>query len=325
MSIVCTNYNKGQWIRDALDGFLIQKTNFSYEIIIIDDKSTDESVDIIKEYATKHQNKIRAFYNKKNLGITKTWKKACKEARGKYIARCDGDDYWIDEMKLQKQVNILEKNNDSLWVNSDFNTINECGEVINYSSFESEYIKMSSNYTDVLVSKGFTMASTWLVDAALMQEVNDIIDIKTSDDTFDIQLELFAHTKLSYLPEATTIYRVNQGSDSRPKDIDKVVARNKKLLQTQLHYLKKYPDRIDYQEALTQLMQQTAEMHNVIESLNNAVAEREILLADRAQFIDDQGSIIKQQEHIIRDIQESKAYKIIDSMSRIKHKMKEGE
>ena len=113
VSIVCTNYNKGPWIVDAIESFLRQKTNFVYEIIIIDDKSTDNSPEIIKKYAEEHSDKIRAIFNRKNLGITKTWKKVCRQANGKYIARCDGDDYWIDNYKLQKQVDALRKNRKS--------------------------------------------------------------------------------------------------------------------------------------------------------------------------------------------------------------------
>ncbi|MCA9348508.1 glycosyltransferase, partial [Candidatus Saccharibacteria bacterium] len=154
VSIVCTNYNKGKWIAEAIDSFLIQDCSFSYEILLIDDASTDESKGIIKDYAEKYPKIIRAFYNKKNLGITKTWIKICKEARGKYIARCDGDDYWIDEHKLQKQVNLLESSADSQWCCTDYDVVTGDKDVIQKNAVESGFINRPKSYAEQLVTKG---------------------------------------------------------------------------------------------------------------------------------------------------------------------------
>lgn len=77
VSVICTNYNKGSWIGDAIESFLSQECDFDYEILIIDDASSDISRKIIKDYAKKYPEIIRAYYNEKNLGITKTWIKIC--------------------------------------------------------------------------------------------------------------------------------------------------------------------------------------------------------------------------------------------------------
>ena len=79
VSIICTNYNKGDWVREAIDSFLNQETNFDFEIIIIDDASTDHSYEIIQEYQNKFPEKVRTFRNEVNLGITKTWQKKFAE------------------------------------------------------------------------------------------------------------------------------------------------------------------------------------------------------------------------------------------------------
>src|SRR5690606_23259635 len=100
-----------------------------------------------------------------------------------------------------------------------------------------------------LVTKGFTMSSTWLVDTKLMQEINATIDGLAVDDTFNIQLELFNRTKLTYLPESMVAYRLNEGSDSHPIEMDKIVQRSEKLLKTQLEYIDKYKD-VGYGEML---------------------------------------------------------------------------
>lgn len=112
VSICCTTYNHEKFIRQAIDSFLMQKTNFKYEIIIHDDASTDGTVNIIKEYAKKYPNIIKPIYEKENqyskgknpIDI------AFKASKGKYIALCEGDDYWCDENKIQKQFDLMQNN-----------------------------------------------------------------------------------------------------------------------------------------------------------------------------------------------------------------------
>lgn len=123
VSIICTNYNKGPWISEALDSFLAQQTSFDVEIIVIDDASTDHSRQILMDYQASFPDRIRLIVNEVNLGIARTWVKACLEAKGQYIARCDGDDYWTDTLKLQKQVDLLDSSPDSKWSNTDFDFV----------------------------------------------------------------------------------------------------------------------------------------------------------------------------------------------------------
>lgn len=113
VSVCCITYNQAQYIKDALDGFLMQKTHFRYEIIIHDDASTDGTVDIIKEYAEKYPDIIKPIFEKENQyskGIKRILNINFAVANGKYIALCEGDDYWTDENKLQMQVDYMEEN-----------------------------------------------------------------------------------------------------------------------------------------------------------------------------------------------------------------------
>lgn len=115
ISVCITTFNKQEYIGQALDSIFRQKTNFAIEILIYDDASTDETVQIIKKHQEIHQN-IHLFANSKNeygngiLGINE--RHLFPKAKGKYIAMCDGDDYWTDESKLQQQVAFLEENKD---------------------------------------------------------------------------------------------------------------------------------------------------------------------------------------------------------------------
>lgn len=118
VSIICITYNHEKYIKYALDGFLIQETNFDFEILIHDDASTDKTASILKKYEGKYPDKIKIIYQKENQyskGISPI-KLLLNKAQGKYLAFCEGDDYWIDKNKLQKQIDFLEKNSEYMAV-----------------------------------------------------------------------------------------------------------------------------------------------------------------------------------------------------------------
>lgn len=113
VSIICNAYNHANYIKDALEGFIMQKTNFAYEILIHDDASTDNTASIIRKYENKYPKLIKGIYQTENqyskgINITKTYH--LPRVNGKYIALCEGDDYWTDPLKLQKQYDKMEKN-----------------------------------------------------------------------------------------------------------------------------------------------------------------------------------------------------------------------
>lgn len=111
VSIHCTTYNHEKYIADAIESFLEQQTNFKYEILIHDDASTDRTADIIREYEKKYPNLIKPIYQTENqysLAGNSVDKINIKRALGKYIAVCEGDDYWTDKYKLQKQIDYME-------------------------------------------------------------------------------------------------------------------------------------------------------------------------------------------------------------------------
>lgn len=115
VSVICDVYNHESYLRDCLDGFINQKTNFTYEILIHDDASTDNSVNIIKEYVNKYPHLFKPIFQTENQyskGVSTWYDIQIPRAKGKYIAFCEGDDYWIDPYKLQKQVDFMEANPD---------------------------------------------------------------------------------------------------------------------------------------------------------------------------------------------------------------------
>jgi len=118
VSVLIVTYNHEKFIAQAIDGVLAQKVNFEYEILIGEDDSTDKTREIVKEYKRRYPNKIQLFLNNRKNVIyingqpTGRWNfiNLLKHAEGKYIALCEGDDYWIKPDKLQRQVDFLENN-----------------------------------------------------------------------------------------------------------------------------------------------------------------------------------------------------------------------
>lgn len=115
VSIHCLTYNHEPYIRQCLDGFVMQRTNFRFEAVVHDDASTDGTADIVRKYAERYPDIIKPIYetenqySKRDGSLGRIMNEACK---GKYIAYCEGDDYWTDPLKLQKQVDLMEAHPD---------------------------------------------------------------------------------------------------------------------------------------------------------------------------------------------------------------------
>lgn len=161
VSIRCTVYNHAPYLRDCLDGFVKQKTNFRFEAVVHDDASTDGSAEIIKEYADKYPDIIKPI-----LEVENQWSKHDgsiprimeSNMSGKYIAICEGDDYWTDENKLQLQVDYMEQNEDCSLCFHDVDVLSmKDGKIIKKFALPDK----DRNYTSKhLFTKGWFVATT---------------------------------------------------------------------------------------------------------------------------------------------------------------------
>lgn len=175
VSISCITYNHEPYIAQTLDGFLMQKTSFPFEILIHDDASTDRTADIIREYEKKFPNLIKPIYQKENqyskgfTSVSATWN--FPRAQGKYIALCEGDDYWIDENKLQMQVDFLENNPEYGMCFHDAVVVNELENEVD--SFSYHVIEKDYSATELF--------ENWVVPTASMLFKKEILCYKLAD------------------------------------------------------------------------------------------------------------------------------------------------
>ena len=109
VTVVCITYGHEEFISQALDSFLMQKTTFPYQILVGEDKGSDRTAEIVMEYAEKYPDKIIPFIREENMGAQRNLIDLCRRAGTEYIALCEGDDYWIDDHKLQKQYDFMEE------------------------------------------------------------------------------------------------------------------------------------------------------------------------------------------------------------------------
>lgn len=207
VSISCTTYNQINFIRKCLDGFLMQKTNFNYEIIIYDDASTDGTNLVIQKYAQRYPGLFNVFYQKENQysqGIRGMMPRFnFPRAKGKYIALCEGDDYWTDPLKLQKQVDYLERNKDDILVfHNAFKLYsdghNELFNVYKRSHYEAK-----------------DLWDQWLIPTATVMFRNSNLFypdwlFKSSHGDLGLFLLLGEYGSFGFINEASSVYRIHE-------------------------------------------------------------------------------------------------------------------
>ena len=231
VSILCVTYNHKDYIAQALDSFLMQKTNFKFQIIVGDDCSTDGTTDILKEYAKKYPDIIKPIFREKNIGrdrnlLATNALDIYSNAKTPYIAMCDGDDYWIDENKLQKQVDFLETHPD---YSICFHPVKVVYEGFDFEKTDEIYPTqkmIKSGTTFELLLKTNLIQTTSVVYRWMFNQTNTrqyFLDISPGD--WFISLLHAKEGKIKMLPEIMAVYRRHpQGvwSDSI-KSFDKLI------------------------------------------------------------------------------------------------------
>lgn len=224
--IKCLAYNHEFFIRDTLEGFVKQNTDFNFVAVIHDDASTDKTAEIIREYAEKFPNIILPIfekdnqYSKKDGSITRIFKEVSLSCPVKYCAECEGDDYWTDSLKLQKQVDFLENNPKYGMTYTRISRFNQSNK-----KYISDWGGISEKFEELL--KGNTIPTLTAVYRRDLytQYINEIKPEKKGWLMGDYPLWLYISlkSKIKFFNEVTGRYRILDESASHSKDPLKIL------------------------------------------------------------------------------------------------------
>ena len=277
----CWTYNHAPYIKDAMDGFSIQKTHFPYLCIIVDDASTDGEPSVIRKYLSqnfdlsdnavtrneetddyvltfaRHKANTNCFFavfllKYNHHGKKSKWSYYAEWIKNvKYHAICEGDDYWTDPCKLQKQVSFLEGHPDYGLCYTDFDLLEQSSKEFTRAVFENGVYKRPTSFEEHLTECAFIAPMSWVYRKSVFYE----LEYRTfTDATFAMALAFFKQSKVYYLPEVTSVYRGHSGSASRPTSAIGVFKQYCGVFRTQLFFTEKY----QVEESLVKLIKSGA-------------------------------------------------------------------
>ena len=202
-------YNHEKYISEAIEGVLMQKATFPIELIIGEDCSTDNTREIVLEYAEKYPDIIHPLLPEGNLGMMRNFIKTMEDAKGKYIALCEGDDYWTDPYKLQKQINFLETNRDFIACFHNARVINNQNRISLFNKLD------ETNYPTIedIVSK------KWFIATASLMFRNNVITlpnwfINVVNGDYALELLLAVKGDFYFMHDIMSVYRHHEASVS---------------------------------------------------------------------------------------------------------------
>jgi glycosyltransferase involved in cell wall biosynthesis len=217
-------YNHEPYIRDCLDGILMQKTTFPVRVVVFEDCSTDATREIVKEYQEKYPNLFVTVFAPHNTYGKPERREALKpyfEARAvaKYIALCEGDDYWTDPLKLQKQVEFLEVNHEYVLVHTNVSILYERSGKI----FQTKDALINNQYDKNITIQEAILSSKYIIRTASVMVRNNILSQIVNNNSFlfsnnflmgdtPLWYSLSKIGKFQFLPESTMVYRRHFGS-----------------------------------------------------------------------------------------------------------------
>ncbi len=248
VTIISLTYNHELYIRQCLDGFLMQKTNFNFEVLIHDDASTDNTANIIREYEEKYPEIIKPIYQTENQyskGGGIIHKFLLPRSKGKYITMCEGDDYWTDPFKLQKQVDFLEENPEYGMVYTDAMSYNQ----ITGQKREMKTSQVNTVEDILTYNKVYTLTTCFkkqLMEDYIKEISPNLPKFPFGD--YPMWIYFFSREKLYYLSGYTAVYRVLDNSASHRGNIDKRLYYEKKVYECKLYMINKlFKDEINDQ------------------------------------------------------------------------------
>lgn len=231
VSVCMITYNHEAYIAQAIEGVLTQKTNFPIELIIGEDCSTDNTREICIEYKKKYPEVIKLKLRENNLGVIGNFIQTLHEAKSKYIAICEGDDYWTDPLKLEKQVQFMEEN--KIYSFCFHNATRYFADTNIFEDFNKNYKNRSYKTKDLLIKDWFIPTASILLRTSILPHPFPkwYYDIYNGD--YGLELLLSIKGDFYYMNENMSVYRknaVNSLSLNGPQGVE-IVKRKIFLLQ----------------------------------------------------------------------------------------------
>lgn len=241
VSICCVVYNQAPYLRQCLEGFVLQQTTFPYEILIHDDASTDGSIDILKEYESNYPGLFHILYEEENQyqkGRKGSLLFNVPRSKGQYIAFCEGDDYWTDPLKLQKQVDYMVEHPNcalcytqaKIWLErSNSMTLDTMGD-------EVDFMKLLKAYNTI------PSASSLYRKSMLDEYVRAICPATKGWKMGDYPQVLYfsKNNAIHFINEATCVYRIMENSASHAKNQLKILSYYYSILSIKLFFYNYY-------------------------------------------------------------------------------------
>ena len=237
-------YMHEKYIRECIEGILMQKTTFPVQVLIHDDASTDATADIMREYERKYPKLIQCFYQKENTYGKPNRRDLMKDyhdaVAGKYIAICEGDDYWTDPLKLQKQAEFLEANPDYGLVHTDAEVYN----TVSHKRRKHIYLRHWSNYKGGNEFEKILMGHYPIVTCTSMyrSEMSRYFPQGRRFVAGDmiIWLEIAHRSKIKFFSDSTSVRQILEESATRSKSWDKMLAFRMGSYELMKHFIEKY-------------------------------------------------------------------------------------
>jgi glycosyltransferase involved in cell wall biosynthesis len=240
VSVHMITYNHGPYIAAAIEGVLEQKTHFPFELVIGEDCSTDGTRESVFEYHRKYPDIIRVITSDHNVGAKRNGERTSKACRGKYVAFCDGDDYWIDPRKLQAQAEFLEGDSDYGLVHTNFVVLDTAAGIMQKPHYRPKMIPQGNVYEELLC-ENFIATVTVMARGSLVTCAGGVLrDRNWLMADYPLWLEIARCSKVRYLDVETGVYRVLKHSASHSPDPIKNSYFSNSVFDIASHFMDKY-------------------------------------------------------------------------------------
>ena len=243
VTVYCLTYNHKEYIEKTLEGFVNQNVSFPYKVIVHDDASTDGTQEIILQYAKKYPKIIFPILQNENqyykiMGIYVNFIRPLIET--KYTAICEGDDYWIDPMKIQIQVDYMDNHPDCGMTRTDVNVLYDKNGILKHNVFENgDFPNCKNTFIDYILYGYWSATCTWMIRRNL--DIYYPLPPDCFNGDLAIMIKVIKVSDVKYISQSTAVYRVLEESASHINNKEKAFSFWRSQVNTRCYFAKTIP------------------------------------------------------------------------------------